>query len=115
MAPTDGISNWERIEPPVIQSPIAGSLLNYLLGFNVQLGPFISATNTQSATDWEIRTAPNGGGTLVFASVNDLTALLVKTIPALTLGLGQTYYIRARFRAADGTLSAWSADVVIQT
>lgn len=115
MAPTDGISNWDRIEPPVIQAPIGGSLLNYLLGFNIQLGPFVSATNLQSATDWEIRTAPNGAGTLVFASANDLTSLLTKAVPALTLGLGQTYYIRARFRASDGTLSAWSADVVIQT
>lgn len=111
--PTDGISEWQAIQPPVITAPVAGPV-NGLLGFQIDVAPYVSAVYPHVSTDWEIRTAANGGGTVKWSSTNDVFSKLFKIVPGLNLDLGKTYYLRARFRSAT-VIGPWSADVVITT
>lgn len=111
--PTDGISAWPSIQPPVITAPKPGPV-NGLLGFQIDVAPYVSATGSHSATDWEIRTGPDGTGVVQWSSTNDLFSKLFKIVPGLNLQLGKTYYIRARFISSTAT-GPWSADVVITT
>lgn len=109
----DGSNFWNEIPAPVIVAP-AGGLLGILpaLALTLNVQPFVSNQPGLSlgSVEFEIRTAPDGGGSLV----RTVTGLLSAVLPALTLGLGQTYYVRARFKSG-ALASMWSADVRLAT
>lgn len=110
-------NSWPSMLPPIVNQPPGGTI-STLLGLNLSLaGPSIcDGPDTAIATDWQIRTAPNGGGSLVWSnSVTNLLSLLSAVVPALTLPIGQTLYIRARQRCDTLGIGPWSADVVINT
>lgn len=116
--PEDHLGNsWPRLVPPVIDAPTSGtSGLSILLGLPLALAGLTGQGDVIVGTRWEVRTAPNGGGSLVWSvDVSNLLQLLTAMVPPLTLGLGQTYYIRAR---QSGTIlgnGPWSADVIVST
>lgn len=108
---TDGDDCWHEIAPPKITAPLNNTInVSVLLPVPITVSAFIPqiAGITLVATDIEIRTAPKGGGTLVFSTSSGLQ------IPGLLLTLGTDYYIRARQRSAQYT-SMWSDDVKITT
>lgn len=114
----DGVNEWPPISPPRVVAPANGASVNATLGFSIVTDPAILALDLiHLTTDYEIRTAPNGGGSLVYGAPNSLSLLgLVVPIGALSgLSAGQTYYVRARFRTLGGGLSAYSEDVRITT
>lgn len=103
---------------PTITQPANGATgILVTLGLAMAATPFSTSEgmDIHVATDWEIRTGPKGGGTLRWASTNDPLNLLGVLVPALTLAVGQTYYIRVRYRGSMSGPGAWSADVQITT
>lgn len=118
LAQQDQLGNsWPTMMAPTI-NPVAGGILSTLVGLNLSLAApsIVDGPNTAIATDWEIRTAPNGGGTLVWSNaVTNPLALLSTVVPALTLPIGQTLYVRARQRCNILGTSPWSVDVILTT
>lgn len=115
MGMTDGMNCWPDVAPPQITT--ASGPVNSVLGFTVASGPFISSAQLLGSVDLEIRTAPKGGGTLAYSSLNNLSVLSVIVPTGILSGLqtGQTYYLRTRFKALNGMYSDWSADVAVTT
>ena len=113
-------NSWPSILPPVISQPANGAnILSVVVGLPLVLTSGLSVSDgvdTGTSTDWEVRTGPNGTGALVWSTtVTNLLSLLTATVPPLTLGLGQDYYIRARTNGATLGPGVWSADVRIRT
>ena len=71
------------------------------------------ATDTHQMTDWELRTAANGGGTVVWSSLNNTSNKT--SITASGLSPSTTYYARCRHRGVAFGWSAWSASVSFST
>ena len=67
----------------------------------------IGLTDTHAATDWEVRTAPGGAGTLIWSSINDTTNKTAVTVGANLLATATTYYARARHKGATLGYGAW--------
>lgn len=114
---TDGMNNWPDMFPPMVMAPLNNAAVSAVLGFAVNLLPVILATGLiHTSTDYEIRTAANGGGALVYSVDNSLGLLGIIVPAGVTSGLvaGQTYYIRARVDTGAGS-SAYSADTRITT
>ncbi len=102
------VTRRAAIEQPQVAQPTNGSLnIPILSVLNLVASPFVGEGLDLTQTDWEIRTGANGTGTLVFATNGS-------SIPALTLALATTYYIRVRYRSND-LISLWSDDSVIVT
>ncbi len=114
---SEGINSWPDILPARILLPLDGLPVSATLGFTITLAPIVFGIGLlHTSTDYEIRTAPRGGGSVVWSSPGDL-ALQVKIVPIGALsGLlaGQTYYVRARFRAG-ADVGSWSEDTVVTT
>lgn len=112
-------SSWATKVPPVIKQPPNGAAgLSVILGLDLELAgtALEGGWDQPTATRWELRTGPNGTGALVWSNDNGiLGTILSGIIPALTMALGQTYYIRARQTFATLGDGPWSADVVINT
>lgn len=110
---TDGESFWPVPAPAIITQP-ANGLTGLLasLALTITLAAPVSPVPVTGA-QIEIRTGPNGSGSLVWSNAPD-AGVLSLIVPALTLLTGRTYYIRARFLTASET-GAWSADVMIKT
>lgn len=112
-------SSWATKIPPVISKPANGaSGLSVILGLDLELAATAleGGWDQPTLTRWELRTGPNGTGALVWSNDNGiLGTILSGIIPALTMALGQTYYIRARQTFATLGVGPWSADVVINT
>jgi len=106
---SDHLGNmWPSPLPPVLTPPSLG-LLNTLLAlaFSVTAGGTdVGLPDTVKSTVLEVRSAPAGGGTLIYSG-NPL-------IGALTLPSSQTLYVRAQIVGIYGT-SPWSPDVQIAT
>lgn len=114
---SDGMNNWPDAFPPMVMAPLNNAPVSAVLGFAITLLPAILATGLlHTSTDYEIRTAPNGGGTLAYSVDNSLGLLGIVVPAGVTSGLvaGQTYYIRARIDTGAGS-SAYSADTRITT
>jgi hypothetical protein len=97
------------INAPLITSPVANSS-GVTLTPTLSIGSF-SATggaDTWLNTDWEIRTAANGGGSQVWAKSADISNTGSTVVPAAALNLGQVYFFRARVRGATYGASAYS-------
>ena len=72
----------------------------------------VGATDTHVATDWEVWTGPNGTGTRVWSSVNDLANKLTINVGPNVLVQEGKYYARARHRATKYGYSAWTDNVM---
>ena len=112
-------SSWATKVPPVISKPVNGaSGLSVVLGLDLELAgaALEGGWDPPTLTRWELRTGPNGTGALVWSNDNGILGTILQgIIPALTMALGQTYYIRARQTFATLGVGPWSADVVINT
>lgn len=103
-----------EIAAPSITAPTEGAT-------GVSLSPalattafsFTGANDTHQATNWEIRTAPNGGGTLIWSSPANTSNKV--NITAAGLSNLTTYYARARHKGANFGYGPWSADVSFTT
>lgn len=103
-----------EVVTPSITSPTSGAT-------NVSMSPsltssafaYAGAADTHAMTDWEIRTAANGGGTLTWSSTNNSTNKV--NITASGLAGSTTYYARCRHKGTTYGWSAWSADVSFTT
>lgn len=97
-APTDGAANvWNN--PTLTTTPFASD----------------GAPDTHAATDWEVRTAANGGGTLVWASTNNLNQKTSITVPEGFLAVATTYHVRARHKGTAYGYGAWGASTSFTT
>lgn len=110
----DGSITYPAVGTPALVAPVNG-LNNVLvaLGLVLQTTTAVIAKGTHVSTDYEIRTGPNGTGTVRWSAYGSLS-LLSLSVPALSLLGGQTYYLRIRHRTATDA-SDWSADIVITT
>lgn len=112
-------SSWPTKIPPVIEQPPSGaSGISVILGLNLALAGVAleGGVDDVTQTRWEVRTGPNGTGALVWSADNiTLLTILLGVVPALTMALGQTYYIRARQTFATLGVGPWSLDTVINT
>ena len=71
-----------------------------------------NGSDTHVATDWELRTAPNGGGLRQFWAYDNTTQktqLNIRTLfPDFALQANTQYWMRSRFRGASLGISDWS-------
>lgn len=97
------------VAAPSITAPANGAT-NIGQSPTITTGAFsvIGATDTHLNTDYEIRTAAAGGGTLIASSLADSTNKLSWTMPASLLAVATTYYARARHRGTALGAGAWS-------
>lgn len=121
---TLGSSSWSpavsftvmagEVTTPSITSPTSGTT-------NVSMSPsltssafaYAGAADTHAMTDWEIRTAADGGGTVAWSSTNNSTNKV--NVTASGLAGSTTYYARCRHKGTTYGWSAWSADVSFTT
>jgi len=106
----DGVNSWPDIEPPIILLPTDPANVIGLTGFTITCNSFIGSALTQTGTDYEIWTLPQGAGSLLWSAYND-SGLLLKIVPALAVSAG-TRYLRCRMRAGAKE-SAWCKDKVL--
>lgn len=121
---TYGSSSWSstvgfttltgQVNTPTMTSPASGST-------GVSTSPSLStsafstsgAADTHVSTDWEIRTADNGGGTLVWSSLDNASNKV--SILASGLSNNSTYYARARHKGTTFGYGQWSSSVSFTT
>jgi len=97
------------IQTPSVITPANGvSGLLITVALLLTASAFVAFGVSYVSTDFEVRTATGGGGVLTYASIAVLG--LTVLVPALTLALNTTYFIRVRHRGSSGYISAWSAD-----
>lgn len=88
LSPTSGATNVNRT-PTLTCSAVSAS----------------GGTATLTSIEWEIRTAPMGGGVAVWTGSGTSTAI---TLPlASALQPGQTYYVRVRHNTSNAGVSSW--------
>ena len=93
---------------PVIASPIQGATgITETPTIATSAFAAIGASDTHLNTDWEIRTAANGAGTLVASNAASATDKTSWTVSAGLLSVSTTYYVRARHRGTTLGASAW--------
>lgn len=102
---------------PSITAPVIGvANASVVLGLTCTIAAFrLRGVDTHASTDWDIRTAANGGGSSVWSSLADATNKLTITVPALTLTALTTYYLRARLNAIRLGAGPWSDDLSFAT
>jgi len=98
------------VNPVVVVSPTADQLARPLVGtFVVNAISFSGGTSAHLNTDWDLRTAANGGGTSVWSSLNDAVN---KTSIAYSLASvvtpGTKYYLRVRQKTQNYGDSGWT-------
>ena len=105
------------VRAPLITAPLVGTVnASVVLGLGLAIAAFRSSGSDQhSSTDWDIRTAANGGGSSIWSSLADATNKLSITVPALTLTALTTYYLRVRCNGARLGAGAWSNDLSFAT
>ncbi len=111
------MNHWPDVFPAVMTTPLPNAAVNALLGFSiVVLAPILAVGLVQTSVDYEIRTAPAGGGVAQYAVMGSasLLGIVVPATAISTLAAGQTYYLRTRVNTASGS-SAWSADTRVTT
>ena len=101
--------NPASVVAPTITSPSAGQTgITETPTITTSAFSAIGLSDTHLNTDWEIRTAANGGGTLIASSMASSTNKTIWTVSAGLLSVSTTYYVRARHRGATLGASAWS-------
>lgn len=93
---------------PSIVLPTNGSI-GQALDLNISSSTIAasSGSDTLDEATWEIYTAPNQGGTRVYAQS---TLGYILSVPSGMLQMGETYYVRVRLKGTTLGLSPWSAD-----
>jgi hypothetical protein len=86
---------------------------NVYNGLVIETNPFSTtgATDTLNRTEFEIRTAPLGGGSLIWA--NSIELLLSIQVPDYAVPEGSTVYIRARHVGNTLGVGQWSDDTQV--
>ena len=96
--------------PPALGNiPSPSSLTPTILGtafYAVTTGGV--APGTHQSTDWQINTSSGFESATFVYNQNDTVNLTNITVPASTLALKTTYYMRFRFRDTLGNISNWS-------
>lgn len=114
---TDFMGNaWPSILAATVTAPAPGFVVA-ALGLNLQASALQTDNGMPDPLDhveFEIRTAPDGGGTLTKA-LSTATGLLSGLLGALSLPTGQTLYVRARNVGVTLGAGPWGADVRITT
>lgn len=96
------------VAAPTIASPTAGQTgITETPTVTTSAFAAIGASDTHLNTDWEIRTAASGGGSLVASSMADAANKTSWTVPAGLLSVSTTYYVRARHRGTTLGASGW--------
>lgn len=100
--------NPAAVVAPTITSPSAGQTgITETPTITTSAFSAIGLSDTHLNTDWEIRTAANGGGTLIASSMASSTNKTIWTVSAGLLSVSTTYYVRARHRGTTLGASAW--------
>ena len=100
--------NPASVVAPTITSPSAGQTgITETPTITTSAFSAIGLSDTHLNTDWEIRTAANGGGTLIASSMASSTNKTIWTVSAGLLSVSTTYYVRARHRGTTLGASAW--------
>lgn len=114
---TDHLGNeWQTILPAIVTSPAPGFVVA-ALGLNLTASALQTDTGPADQLDhveFEIRTAPGGGGALT-KTLSTATGLLSGLLGALSLPTGATLYVRARNVGVNLGAGPWGADVQITT
>ena len=100
------------IVQPVLSSPLPGVETKTETP-TLTTGAFVitGATDTHASSDWEVWTGPNGTGTRVWSSLNDVVnKVTINVGPGILVQDGQ-YYARARHKGVKYGYSAWAVDV----
>lgn len=102
-----------QIAKPTLTSPVPGAQTNTETP-TLTANPFVimGSTDTQASADWEVWTGPNGTGTRVWSSLNDLVNKLTINVAPGIMVQNATYYARTRQKGAKYGYSAWSDDVM---
>ena len=97
------------VAAPTITAPTSGQT-NVAQAPTITTAAFatIGAADTHLNTDWEIRTAASGGGTLIASSLADASNLLSWSMPGSLLVVATTYYARVRHRGTTLGAGGWS-------
>lgn len=100
------------IAKPTLLAPVPGAQTNTETPTITTSAFAISgATDTHAATDWEVWTGPNGTGTRVWSSINDVVKKTTTSVSPGILVQNGTYYARARHKGTKYGYSDWSNDV----
>ena len=103
-----------EVTKPSITSPTSGATgVSMSPSLTSSAFAYAGAADTHAMTDWEIRTAANGGGTVAWSSTNNSTNKV--NITASGLAGSTIYYARCRHKGTTYGWSAWSADVSFTT
>ena len=103
-----------EVVTPAITGPTSGATgVSMSPALTSSAFAYAGAADTHAMTDWEIRTAASGGGTLAWSSLNNASNKV--NVTASGLAGYTTYYARCRHKGAAYGWSAWSADVVFTT
>ena len=73
------------------------------------------APGTHQSTDWQINTSSGFESASFVYNTNDTVNLTSLAVPAATLALKTTYYMRSRHRDTSGNISNWSQVAVFDT
>jgi hypothetical protein len=107
--------NASVINTPVISvvgSDVSASLLPSFTSSNFTTTPVSSLSHSSSL--WEIATSPIFGTSVVAVNTTVADTRTTWTITT-SLVAGTTYYIRVKYTASDGSVSAWSPIVTLTT
>jgi len=102
------------VQPAAVAAPTITSTTNGATGvletptFSTAAFQTIGASDTHLDSDWELRTGPNGTGTLAASSLASATNKTSWSISAGLMATSTLYYLRVRHRGATLGASAWT-------
>lgn len=100
--------NAASVTAPTITSPAAGATdIAQTPTITTSAFATIGLSDTHLNTDWEVRTAASGAGTLIASSSADATNKTSWTVPGNLLTTSTTYYVRARHRGTTLGAGGW--------
>ena len=100
--------NAASVSAPTITSPAAGATgVGQTPTITTSAFATIGLSDTHLNTDWEVRTASGGGGTLITSSSADATNKTSWTVPGNLLATSTVYYVRARHRGTTLGAGGW--------
>lgn len=101
------------LSKPVFTKPAANATgLSIGTSLRLEITPN-TGTAEHVSTDWECRKSFLGLLSTSWQSYQDAVNKLAINVPGLTLSLGTTYYLRARYRGPNGMIGEWSDETKI--
>ena len=107
-----GSINTPSVSSASALTTVSGTPSNPVMTINA-ISSTISTTgpsDTIASSDWEVRTATAGNGTLVASYYNDATRLYSAQFTVTNFTGNTTYYVRTRQKGATLGTSSWSTD-----